>query len=308
MAEQFSAHLPARLVKRDDSDTPEAFAPAVGFLRVDGTGGAGPDHLQVAICHHNEMVRKFLALRRPSAPWHRTVVGSTAFFGCCLSGNVVTQGDISLAIMSSPNKLGASPIRVAAVSGHVELVELTLMHGGEVDLSKASYSSASGCTPLHCASSNHHVEVCQLLLRCRTNLWLLATRRQLRALTRFVSSVREKREILLARMDEGHLSAASLVLECCRDTRASILEVPPIHHFARGSCNRVLLATKKHHAKKILSNNLSTSSWDWCLSRSSWPFLRTVTAGIFTRRRHGTKRSCVCAVWHLRIHLSKLTF
>jgi len=175
-AEQFSAHLPASLVKRDESDTPEAFAAAVAFSRVDGTGGAGQDLLQVAIiCHHNEMVRKLLALRRPGAPWHRTDLGSTAFSVCCLSGNVEAArmlcdtGEISLDLMSSPNKLGASPIHLAAGSGHVELVELILTHRGEVDLPKASYSSAAGSTPLHCASSNHHVEVCQLLLRYRAS-------------------------------------------------------------------------------------------------------------------------------------------
>ena len=170
-AEQFGAHLPASLVKRDESDTPEAFAAAVAFSRVDGQ-----DLLQVAvICDHNEMVRKLLALRRPGAPWHRTDLGSTAFSVCCLSGNVEAArmlcdtADISIDWMSSPKKLGASPIHLAAGSGHVELVELTLTHRGEVDVPKTSYSSASGCTPLHCASSNHHVEVCQLILRYRAS-------------------------------------------------------------------------------------------------------------------------------------------
>jgi len=116
-----------------------------------------------------------LALRRPGAPWHRTDLGSNAFSVCCLSGNVEAAqmlcdtGDISLDLMSSPNKLGASPIHLAAGSGHVELVELILTHRGEVDLPKASYSSAPECTPLHCASLNHHVEVCQLLLRYRAS-------------------------------------------------------------------------------------------------------------------------------------------
>ena len=100
------------------------------------------DLLQVAVICHNEMVRKLLALRRPGAPWHRTDLGSTAFSVCCLSGNVEAArmlcdtGEISLDLMSSPNELGASPIHLAAGSGHVELVELILTHRGEGGLAE----------------------------------------------------------------------------------------------------------------------------------------------------------------------------
>ena len=161
-AEHFSSDLPANVVHRDEGDTPEAFASAVGFSHVEGKGGAGHDLLQVAVlCHHNAMVRRLLALRPSGAPWHRVDMGGTAFSVCCVSGNVEAArllcdtGDVNVDVVSLQNSLGASPIHLAAGSGHVKLVELILMHRGEVDVAKASHSSEAGRTALHCEFLRH---------------------------------------------------------------------------------------------------------------------------------------------------------
>ena len=54
---------------------------------------------------------------------------------------------------------GHTPLHVAASSGHLNILELLLHHGGDVNC-----LTNTGHTPLHLAASGHHIECIMLLL------------------------------------------------------------------------------------------------------------------------------------------------
>ena len=58
---------------------------------------------------------------------------------------------------------GVTPFRIAAKSGHQQIVDMVLQHGGDVN-----HGDRSGITPLHVAAGKGHDDVVRALLGCST--------------------------------------------------------------------------------------------------------------------------------------------
>lgn len=63
------------------------------------------------------------------------------------------------------NEDGFTPLHVAALHGHTELVSLLLRHGANICLKTANHA-----TPLHLACQNSHIQVVKCLLECSAKL------------------------------------------------------------------------------------------------------------------------------------------